>query len=147
MARYIRLFISGLLFSSLGCGMIAKAEDTPSPSLSDTPSTALRLEYQPSIRIQPKSRITLDIQTQYPPPTDNLSLGSEHTLANDDHFTAAVTLGEYNRSKLKRWVTPGVYWKPIKGMELGAGLSFGLGDNDSKGKGLRFMTRFKYQWN
>ena len=140
MARHIRLlFIYGLLLSSLTYGMTAKAADTP--------STFLQLEYQPSIRIQPKSRITLDIQTQYSTPTDTFNLSSEHALRTDDTLTAAVTLGEYNRNKLKRWVTPSMYWKPIKGMELGAGLSFGLGDNDSKGKGLRFMTRFKYQWN
>ena len=57
-----------------------------------------------------------------------------------------VILGEYNWSKLKRWVSPGMYWKPVKGMEVGAGLSLGVGDNDSKGKGLRLMTRLKYQW-
>ena len=140
MARHIRLlFTYGLLLGSLACAMSAKAADTP--------STFLQLEYRPSIRIQPKSRITLDIQTQHSTPTDTFNLSREHALHTDDTLTAAVTLGEYNRNKLKRWVTPGMYWKPFKGMELGAGLSFGLGDNDSKGKGLRFMTRFKYQWN
>lgn len=150
MARYIRLFSSGLLLlCGLGCGITARATDTVSIPTSHTPHTFFQLEYQPSVRIQPKSHFTFDIQSHWQQtnqPTDSLSLSIEQALHTDDTFPAATILGAYNRSKLKRWITPGVYWKPVKGMEVGAGLSFGLGDNDDKGKGLRLMTRFKYQW-
>ena len=82
----------------------------------------------------------------------SLQLGAERsdaadeTVANLAVFHAIsnhVLTGEYNWSEEASWVTPGVFWKPAKGLEVGAGVGFGVNDTD----GHRLMTRLNYEWN
>ncbi|MEN9503797.1 MAG: hypothetical protein RI964_3082 [Pseudomonadota bacterium] len=81
----------------------------------------------------------------------SLQIGSEHSTGSHQSFAnlAAfhasgnhVLTGEYNWSKEEKWVTPGVFWKPSKGLEVGAGIGFGVGNTD----GERLMTRLNYEW-
>ncbi len=82
----------------------------------------------------------------------SLQLGQERSAGQDESFAnlAAfhaignqVVTGEYHWSEAESWVTPGVFWKPAKGLEVGAGIGFGVGDAD----GQRLMTRVNYEWN
>lgn len=81
----------------------------------------------------------------------SLQVGKEMADAGDENFAnlAAfhavgnhVFTGEYNWSEEESWVTPGVFWKPAKGLEVGAGVGFGVNDTD----GHRLMVRLNYEW-
>ena len=71
--------------------------------------------------------------------------GTNTAFANLAAFHAVgkqVLVGEYNWSEEESWVTPGVFWKPRKGLELGVGV--GIGVNNTSGH--RVMTRLNYEW-
>lgn len=53
-----------------------------------------------------------------------------------------VLTGEYNWSEEESWITPGVFWKPVKGLEVGAGVGFGVNDTD----GHKVLTRLNYEF-
>ncbi|MEN9424468.1 MAG: hypothetical protein RL122_1851 [Pseudomonadota bacterium] len=81
----------------------------------------------------------------------SLQLGTERSDAADESFANlaayhaignTVVTGEYNWSEEESWVTPGVFWKPTKGLEVGAGIGFGVNDTD----GERLMTRLNYEF-
>lgn len=71
--------------------------------------------------------------------------GENETFANLAAFHAAdryVLTGEYNWSEEDSWITPGIFWKPTKGLEVGAGVGIGVNDTD----GHRLLTRLNYEW-
>jgi hypothetical protein len=71
--------------------------------------------------------------------------GADETFANLAAFHAVgnhVLTGEYSWSEEESWVTPGVFWKPAKGLEVGAGIGFGV--NDTQGE--RLMMRLNYEF-
>lgn len=71
--------------------------------------------------------------------------GNSETFANLAAFHAVgqhVLVGEYNWSEEESWVTPGIFWKPRQGLDVGLGVSFGTGDTD----GHRVMTRLNYEF-
>lgn len=73
------------------------------------------------------------------------SAGNSETFANLAAFHAVgkhVLVGEYNWSEEESWVTPGVFWKPRKGLDVGLGVGFGVNDTD----GHRIMTRLNYEF-
>ncbi len=53
-----------------------------------------------------------------------------------------VMTGEYNWSEEESWVTPGVFWKPSDGLEVGAAVSVGVNDTD----GYKVLTRINYEF-
>jgi hypothetical protein len=81
----------------------------------------------------------------------SLQVGREMADAGDETFAnlaafhaigKQVITGEYNWSEEEGWVTPGIFWKPAKGLEVGAGVGFGVGDTD----GHRILTRVSYEF-
>lgn len=71
--------------------------------------------------------------------------GTNQSFANLAAFHASgnhVLTGEYNWSEEEKWLTPGIFWKPAKGLEVGAGIGFGVGNTD----GQRVMTRASYEF-
>lgn len=71
--------------------------------------------------------------------------GANESFANLAAFHAVgkqVFTGEYNWSDEENWVTPGVYWKAAKGLDVGAAVAFGVGDTD----GQRALLRLNYEW-
>lgn len=71
--------------------------------------------------------------------------GEDEAFANLAAFHAMgnhVLTGEYNWSEEESWVTPGVFWKPAKGLDVGLGVGIGVNDTD----GHRVMTRLNYEW-
>ena len=68
--------------------------------------------------------------------TSFANLAAFHALGNH------VLVGEYNWSEEESWITPGVFWKPRKGLDLGLGVGIGVNDTD----GHRVMTRLNYEW-
>lgn len=73
------------------------------------------------------------------------SNGANETYANLAAFHATgkqVWVGEYNWSEAESWLTPGVFWKPHKGLDLGVGVGIGVNNTD----GHRVMTRLNYEW-
>ncbi|MBU0654078.1 MAG: hypothetical protein KJ914_02985 [Gammaproteobacteria bacterium] len=82
----------------------------------------------------------------------SLQVGREMADAGDENFAnlAAfhavgrhVFTGEYNWSDEESWVTPGVYWKPAKGLDVGAAVAFGVGDTDGN---RALLLRLNYEW-
>ncbi len=81
----------------------------------------------------------------------SLQVGNERSDGEDTAFAnlaafhamgSHVLTGEYNWSEEESWVTPGIFWKPSKNLELGAGVGIGVNDTD----GHRVMTRLNYEW-
>ena len=80
-----------------------------------------------------------------------LQIGNERSDGEDEAFAnlaafhamgSHVLTGEYHWSEEESWVTPGIFWKPHKNLELGAGVGIGVNDTD----GHRVMTRLNYEW-
>jgi hypothetical protein len=73
------------------------------------------------------------------------SAGNNTAFANLAAFHAVgkhVFTGEYNWSKAESWVTPGIFWKPAKGLEVGAAVAFGVNGTD----GHQLLTRLTYEF-
>ena len=59
------------------------------------------------------------------------TLGDKHVLTGELNWRDGTTV-----------VAPGIFWKPAKGLELGAGIAFNTGDAD----GHTLMTRLNYEF-
>lgn len=71
--------------------------------------------------------------------------GGNESFANLAAFQAVgrqVFTGEYNWSEEESWLTPGMYWKPATGLDVGAAVAFGVGDTD----GHRALLRLNYEF-
>lgn len=71
--------------------------------------------------------------------------GANESFVNLAAFHAVgkhVFTGEYNWSEEESWVTPGVFWKPAKRLDVGAGIAFGVGDTD----GHHALLRLNYEF-